>query len=78
MKTKFSALESELSISKIVSNNLSIQIKTLEQKCYENKRYSRRECLEISSNSGSIHDDALGKLWLDFFHKSKRPCQPLK
>ena len=59
LKTKFSALESELHVSKTVTDNLTKYIKTLERKCYENEQYSRRRCLEISGIPGSIDDNAL-------------------
>ena len=48
MKSKFNVLESELQISKNVTDNLAKYIKTLEDKCHENEQYSRRECLGIS------------------------------
>ena len=54
MKTKFATLESELHVSKTVTDNLTKYIKTLETKCYENEQYSRRECLEIPGIPGSI------------------------
>ena len=76
MKTKFTALESELHVRKTVTDNLTIYIKTLEQKCYENEQYSRRECLEISGISGSIADNALEETVLDFFSKCKAPVDP--
>ena len=57
LKTKFTALESELHVSKTVTYNLTKSIKTLEQKCYENEQYSRRECQEISDIPGSITGD---------------------
>ena len=41
MKTKFTALESELHVSKLVNDNLTKYIKTLERKWYENEQYSR-------------------------------------
>ena len=59
MKTKFTALESELHISKKFTDNLTKYIKTLERKCYKNEQYSRRECLEISGISDSISCNAL-------------------
>ena len=59
LKTKFSALESELHVSKTDTDNLIKYIKTLERKCYENEQYSRRRCLEISGIPGSIDDNAL-------------------
>ena len=40
LKTKFTALESELQVSKTVTDNVTKCIKTLERKCYENEQYS--------------------------------------
>ena len=37
LKTKFTALDSNLHVSKTVTDNLTKYIKTLEQKCYENE-----------------------------------------
>ena len=52
MKTKFTALESELHVSKTVTDNLAKYIKTLERKCYENEQYSKWECPEMSGIPG--------------------------
>ena len=76
MKTKFTALESELHVSKTVTDNLTKHIKTLERKCYENEQYSRRECLEISGIPGSIADNALEETILDLFSKCNAPVDP--
>ena len=73
MKTKFTALESELHVSKTVTDNLTKHIKTLERKCCENEQYSRRECLEISGDPGSVADSALEETILDLFSKCNTP-----
>ena len=76
LKTKFTALESELHVNKTVTDNLTKYIKTLERKCYENEQYSRRECLEISGIPGSIADNALEETVLNLFSKCKAPDDP--
>ena len=48
MKSKFCVLESELQVSKNVTDNLTKYIKTLEPKYHKIEQYSKRECLEIS------------------------------
>ena len=76
LKTKFTALESELHVSKTVTDNLTKHIKTLEGKCYENEKYSRRECQEISGIPGSIAGNALKETILNLFSKCKAPVDP--
>ena len=75
-KTRFTALESELYVSKTVTDNLSKYIKTLERKCYENEQYLRRDCLKISGICGSIAGNALEKTVLDLFSKCNAPVDP--
>ena len=48
IKSKFSVLESELLVSKNVTDNLTKYIKILERKYHKNEQYSKREFLEIS------------------------------
>ena len=48
LKTDFRKLESDLAISRYVNNQLTNQLILVERKCWANKQYSRRECLEIS------------------------------
>ena len=47
LKTDFRNLESDLAISRYVNNQLTNQLILVERKCWANKQYSRRECLEI-------------------------------
>ena len=47
LKTDFRKLESDLAISRYVNNQLTNQLILVERKCWANKQYSRRECLEI-------------------------------
>ena len=76
LKTKFTVLESELHVSKTITDNLTKYIKTLERKCYENEQYSRRECHETSDIPGSITGNALEKTALNLFAKCKAPVHP--
>ena len=76
MKTRFTALDSELHVRKTVADNLTKYIKTLERKCYENQQYSRREYLKISDIRGSIADNALKETVLDLFSKCNAPVNP--
>ena len=69
MKSKFNVLESELQVSKNVTDHLTKYIKTLERKYHENEQYSRRECLEISGIPSSIEDSALEDTVLKVFRK---------
>ena len=47
IKSKYSVLESELLVSKNVTDNLTKYIKILERKYHKNEQYSKREFLEI-------------------------------
>ena len=76
MKTKFTALESELHVGKTITDNLPKYIKTLERKCYDNEQYSRSECQKISGIPGSIADNALEETVLDLFSKCNAPVDP--
>ena len=61
VKTKFTALESELHINKTVTNNFS--------KCHENEHCSNREYLEISGIPGGISGNALEETYRNLFQK---------
>ena len=56
LKTKFCKLESDLQISRNVNHKLSDKLVVLERKCHANEKYSRRECLEISSIPAEVGD----------------------
>ena len=75
-KTRFIPLDSELHVSKMVTDNLTKYIKTLERKCSENEQYLRRECLKIWGIPGSIADNALEETVLDLFSKCNAPFDP--
>ena len=48
----------------------------MERKCWENKQYSRRECIEISGISQSIEQLDLEKTVLHVFDKIDAPAHP--
>ena len=73
VKSKLNVLESDLEVSKNITVNLTKNIKTLECKCYENKQYSRKECLGISNIHGSINDSASKDTFLTLFRKVNVP-----
>ena len=47
LKDRFTKMESQLSVTRRVNDNLVKQNRILERKCAANEQYSRRECLEI-------------------------------
>ena len=59
LKTKFTKMESDLTISRNVNVKLMERLVVTERKCWANEQYSRRECLEISGIPESVSDDAL-------------------
>ena len=69
MRSRFNVLESELQVSKNITDNLTKYMKTLERKRLENKQCSRRECLEISGIPNSIEDSVFENTVLKLFRK---------
>ena len=59
LKTKFTKMESDLTISWNVNVKLMERLVVLERKCWANEQYSRRECLQISSIPESVSDNAI-------------------
>ena len=59
LKTKFTKMESYLTISRNVNVKLMERLVVTERKCQANELYSRRKCLEISSIPKSVSDNAL-------------------
>ena len=76
LKNKFTKLESDLEISRNVNNKLVDQVTKLEWKSWENKQYSKRECIEISGISQSIKQLDLEKTLLNVFDKIDAPVDP--
>ena len=59
LKTKFTKMESDLTISRNVNVKWMKRLVVTDWKCWVNERYSRRESLEISGISESASDNAL-------------------
>ena len=59
LRKNYNKLETDLKVSKSVTEAMKNHIIVLERKCWSNEQYSRRECLEIS---GVPSDTAAGKL----------------
>ena len=73
LKNKFAKLESDLEISRNVNNKLVDQVTRLERKCWENEKFSRRECIEISGIPQGIGQIVLEKKILNVFEKIDVP-----
>lgn len=59
-----------MEVFKNVTNKLVDQVLRLEQKCWENKQYSRSKCIEISGIPHSIKQTDLEKTVLKVFEKT--------
>ena len=59
LKSDFSKLEADIQVSRNVNWKLSERLLIMERRCYANKQYSRRECLEISGIPASVADKDL-------------------
>ena len=51
LKDRFTKMESQLSVTRRVNDNLVKQNRILERKCAANEKYSRREMLRNIGNS---------------------------
>lgn len=69
LRKNYSALESELSVSRTVTTNQRKQIVELERQCWSNEQYSRRECLEVTGIPGNTDDDKLEETVLNVLNK---------
>ena len=55
LKSDFSKLEADMSVTRNVKTKLPEKLVTMARRCYAcyaNKQYSRRECLQMSTNFG--------------------------
>ena len=59
LKSKFTKMESDLSISRNVNVHLVECLVVTERKCWANEQYWKRECLETSSILESVSDNAV-------------------
>ena len=62
-------MQSELCVSKQVSQNQREEIVSLEWQCWSNCQYSRRECLELTVLPESIENSELEDAALQLFKK---------
>ena len=76
LENKFAKLELDLEISRNVNNKLVDQVTRLEQKCWENEQYSRREYIEISGIPQSMKQIELERTALNVFDKTDAPVDP--
>ena len=77
LKTNFHKLETDLAISRNVNKKITQELILVERKCWANKQYSRRECLEISRIPESVQDDDLGHCVLKIFNECDTPVDPV-
>ena len=69
LRKHFTALESELSVSRTVTTIQKKQIVELERNCWSNEQYSRRECLEVAGIPDNTEDNKLEETVLNVFKK---------
>ena len=72
-KNTFTKLESDLEFPEIFNNKLVDQVTRLERKTWENKQYSRWECVEVSGIHQSTEQKHLKKTVLNDFDKRDAP-----
>ena len=76
LENKFAKLELDLEISRNVNNKLVDQVTRLEQKCWENEQYSKKERIEISGIPQSMKQIELERTALNVFDKTDAPVDP--
>ena len=59
LKTKFTKIESDLTIFQNVKVKFMERLAVIERKCWANEQYPRRDCLEISGIPESVSNNAL-------------------
>ena len=69
LKQNYIKLESELSVTRQVSDKLKEHIVSLEIQCWSNSQYSRQECLEISGIPDKIDQKDLEDTALNIIRK---------
>ena len=62
LMSDFSKLEAYIQVSRNENSKLSERLVTMERRCYANKQYSRKECLEISGIAASVAGNDLGNV----------------
>ena len=70
VRDRLTKMESQLSVTRRVNDNLLKQNRILERKCAANEHYSRRECLELSGIPDSIPNNNLEETVLKIFNET--------
>ena len=70
VRDRLTKMESQLSVTRRVNDNLLKQNHILERKCAANEHYSRRECLELSGIPDSIPNNNLEETVLKIFNET--------
>ena len=78
LKTKFTKMESDLTISRNVNVKLMERLVATERKCWANEQYSKRECLEISGIPESVSDNTLEDIDAKVDKENIESCHRLK
>ena len=76
LRTKFTKLEADVNISRNINSKLSNRLINVERKCFANKQYTRRECLEISGIPPSVKDTELETKVLTILEEIDAPVDP--
>ena len=76
LKSDFPKLEADRPVSRNVNSKLSERLLTIERRCYANKQYSRRECLEIWGIPASVADRDLESNVLEILEEIDVPIDP--
>ena len=77
LRNKFTKLESDLAISKIVNSKLSSYLTRVERKCWAKEQYSRRKCLEILGILDSISQNDLESKVCEIFREYDGDIDPV-
>ena len=70
LRDRFTKMESQLLVTRIVNDNLLTQNFILKKKCAANEQYSSRECLEISEIPDNISNNNLQETVLKIFSET--------
>ena len=77
LRKNYNKLESDLKVSKSVTEAMKNHITVLERKCCSNEQYSRRECLKISGIPSDTEAGELEETVLKVFEKLDVDVDPI-
>ena len=69
LRKKYNKLEADLKVFRSVTEAMKNQTVVLERKCWSNKQYFRRKCLEISGTLSDTETGELEETVLEVFEK---------